>query len=33
MKGGDDGITFIEVQRGVCDESDIVRISDDYNRC
>ena len=33
MKGGDDGITFIEVQRGVCDESDIVRISDDYKRC
>jgi mannose-6-phosphate isomerase len=29
---GPDGLVFIEVQRGVCDESDIVRIEDDYGR-
>jgi len=27
-----DGLTFIEIQRGICDESDIVRILDDYGR-
>ncbi len=32
LEGGDDGITFIEVQRGICEESDIVRLSDDYGR-
>tara|TARA_R100000005_G_C4957929_1_gene175812 strand:+ start:766 stop:1113 length:348 start_codon:yes stop_codon:yes gene_type:complete len=30
--GGPDGLTFIEVQRGICEESDIVRIEDDYGR-
>lgn len=29
---GSDGLVFIEVQRGVCDENDIVRIEDDYGR-
>ena len=29
---GDDGLAFIEVQRGKCDEKDIVRIEDDYGR-
>ena len=32
LKGGEDGITFIEVQRGQCHEEDIVRINDDYGR-
>ena len=32
LKGGPDGVTFIEVQRGVCREDDIVRIEDDYGR-
>ena len=32
LQGGDDGVTFIEVQRGVCEESDIVRLADDYDR-
>ena len=27
-----DGVTFIEVQRGVCYEEDIVRLEDDYGR-
>ena len=29
---GPNGLVFIEVQRGICDESDIVRIEDDYGR-
>ena len=29
---GDDGLAFIEVQRGECDEKDIVRLEDDYGR-
>ena len=32
LKGGKDGITFIEVQRGDCREDDIVRLEDDYGR-
>ena len=30
--GGPDGLTFIEVQRGFCDETDIVRLQDSYGR-
>ena len=30
--GGEEGITLIEVQKGICDEDDIVRIEDDYGR-
>ena len=29
---GDYGLTFIEVQRGYCNEDDIVRLEDDYGR-
>lgn len=29
---GELGLTFIEVQRGICDEDDIVRIEDNYGR-
>ena len=32
IKGGKNGITIIEVQRGDCKEDDIVRLEDDYNR-
>ena len=32
LTGGEKGITFIEVQRGICKEDDIVRIEDDYGR-
>ena len=32
LKGGDKGITIIEVQRGTCKEDDIIRIEDDYGR-
>tara|TARA_B100000686_G_C16477694_1_gene805448 strand:- start:471 stop:809 length:339 start_codon:yes stop_codon:yes gene_type:complete len=32
LHGGDEGITFIEVQRGICEEDDIIRIEDDYGR-
>jgi len=32
MEASPDGVTFIEVQRGVCDEEDIVRLQDDYGR-
>ena len=32
LNGGENGITFIEVQRGVCSEDDIVRLKDDYGR-
>ena len=32
MEGGPDGILFIEVQRGICKEDDIVRLKDDYGR-
>ena len=30
--GGENGIKLIEVQRGICEEDDIVRIEDDYGR-
>ena len=30
--GGEEGITLIEVQKGICEEDDIVRIEDDYGR-
>jgi mannose-6-phosphate isomerase-like protein (cupin superfamily) len=30
--GGSDGLVFIEIQRGICDENDIVRIEDNYGR-
>lgn len=29
---GPDGLIFIEVQRGICNEEDIVRIEDNYGR-
>lgn len=29
---GTEGLTFIEVQRGYCDENDIVRLEDNYGR-
>jgi len=29
---GSEGLVFIEVQRGICDEEDIIRLSDDYGR-
>ncbi len=32
LRGGKDGVTFIEVQRGDCREDDIVRLEDDYGR-
>ena len=32
LHGGENGVTFVEVQRGVCDEEDIIRIEDDYGR-
>ena len=32
IAGGKNGITIIEVQRGKCQEEDIVRLEDDYNR-
>ena len=32
LTGGKEGVMFIEVQRGVCREDDIVRIEDDYGR-
>tara|TARA_B100001113_G_C20654376_1_gene424966 strand:- start:158 stop:490 length:333 start_codon:yes stop_codon:yes gene_type:complete len=32
LDGGDEGVLFIEVQRGKCEEEDIVRINDDYGR-
>ena len=32
IRGGKNGITIIEVQRGKCLEDDIVRLEDDYNR-
>lgn len=30
--GGIEGLTFIEVQTGQCDEEDIIRLQDDYGR-
>lgn len=30
--GGPNGLKFIEIQRGICDENDIVRLQDDYGR-
>ena len=32
MEASPDGVTFVEVQRGKCDEEDIVRLQDDYGR-
>ena len=32
LTGGENGITFIEVQRGNCEEKDIIRLEDDYGR-
>ncbi len=32
LKASDDGILFYEVQTGICNEDDIVRIEDDYGR-
>jgi mannose-6-phosphate isomerase-like protein (cupin superfamily) len=32
MRSGNNGILFYEVQTGVCDEEDIVRLEDDYGR-
>ena len=32
IKGGENGIRIIEVQRGKCFEDDIVRLQDDFNR-
>ena len=32
LDGGKNGVLFIEVQRGKCEEEDIVRLQDDYNR-
>ena len=32
MLGGDNGVLFIEVQRGICLPDDIVRLEDDYGR-
>ena len=32
LDGGENGVLFIEVQRGKCDEDDIIRLSDDYGR-
>ena len=32
MSAGEFGIKFVEVQNGLCDEEDIVRLEDDYGR-
>ena len=32
LKAGENGVDFIEVQRGKCEEKDIVRLEDDYGR-
>jgi mannose-1-phosphate guanylyltransferase len=32
LKASDSGILFYEVQTGICNEDDIVRIEDDYGR-
>ncbi len=32
VKGGENGILFIEVQRGKCLPDDIIRLEDDYGR-
>ena len=32
LQAGLDGIQFLEIQEGECEESDIIRIEDDYNR-
>lgn len=29
---GPEGLTFIEIQRGICDENDITRLEDNYGR-
>lgn len=29
---GNDGLVFIEIQRGICKEEDIVRLEDDFGR-
>jgi mannose-6-phosphate isomerase-like protein (cupin superfamily) len=31
-KALENGLVFIEIQRGTCDENDIVRLQDDYGR-
>ena len=33
LSAGEEGVLFIEVQQGICEEEDIVRLSDDYGRC
>ena len=32
LEGGYKGITFIEIQKGICKEDDIVRLEDDFGR-
>lgn len=32
LQAGIGGIQFLEIQQGECEESDIIRIEDDYNR-
>jgi len=32
MTAGDNGVLFIEVQHGQCQENDVVRLEDDYGR-
>jgi mannose-6-phosphate isomerase-like protein (cupin superfamily) len=32
LQAGKNGVTFIEIQRGICYEEDIVRLEDDYGR-
>ena len=32
LRAGNEGVTFVEVQQGVCKEEDIVRMEDDYGR-
>ncbi len=32
LQAGVDGVEFLEIQQGECEESDIIRIEDDYNR-
>lgn len=32
LEAGSNGLLFFEIQRGDCDEDDILRLEDDYNR-
>tara|TARA_B100001996_G_scaffold334009_1_gene283905 strand:+ start:300 stop:656 length:357 start_codon:yes stop_codon:yes gene_type:complete len=32
LRAGNEGVTFVEVQQGICKENDIVRMEDDYGR-